>query len=92
MADVAIGEIAALVDVAAGDQSEIDRTQHLDETATRWHRNVADRARFQLGIVGCVQINRFVQEQCDGFAMDACKFGREPLELLGFADKTRIHH
>ena len=62
MADVAKGEIAPLMDVARGDQPQVDRAEHLDQVAAcrLWH--IADCCRLALGIVGRGQVERLVQE------------------------------
>ncbi len=83
--DVSKGEIAALVDVAAGDQPQIDGPQHLDQPAPCRHRNVAYRGCREFGIVGCIQIQRLVQEQCNRLALGTGELRSEPVELLGFA-------
>jgi hypothetical protein len=70
MADVLIREIAALMDVAGGDQPQIDRAQHVDQPAPRRLRDVPYRGRRKLGIVGRVEIERLVQEQRDRLAVD----------------------
>ena len=60
--DVGISKIPALVNVAAGDQPQIDRAKHLDQATACRHRNVAYRCRRELGIIGRVQKKRLVQE------------------------------
>src|SRR6476659_5765044 len=45
VADVGIVKIPALVNMAAGDQPQIDGAKHLDQVAACRHRNVADRGR-----------------------------------------------
>lgn len=42
MPDVTTGEVAALVDVAAGDEAQIDGIQQLDQTSSRRLWNVAN--------------------------------------------------
>jgi hypothetical protein len=63
VADVAIGKIPALMDMAAGDQPQVDGAQHLNQAAAHRHRNITDRRCIKLGIVGRVQVKRFVKKQ-----------------------------
>jgi hypothetical protein len=86
-----ICEIPALVDVAAGDQPQIDSAQHFQEAPACWHWNVADRCSRELRIVGRIQKKRLVQEQRYRLAVAACELRSEPVELLGLAAKPGVH-
>jgi hypothetical protein len=63
VAGAAKGEVAPLMDVARGDQPQINRRKHLDQILAPGLRNVAYCGSFKLGIFGRVQIKRLVQEQ-----------------------------
>jgi len=89
--DVGIGKIPALVNMAAGDQPQIDGAKHLDQAAASRHRNVAYRCRRQLGIVGQVQKQRLVQEQRYRLAEGHGELRSEPVELLGLARQSGVH-
>ena len=52
MPHMAKGKIPALVNMAGGDQAQIDDAKHLDQAAACRHRNVADRGCRSLGIIG----------------------------------------
>src|SRR6266403_2993017 len=89
--DVGIGKIPALVNVAAGDQPQIDGAKHLDQAAACRHRNVAYRGRREFGIVGRIQKQRLVQEQRYRLAAGTGELRGEPVELLGLARQSGVH-
>ena len=73
LAGVAVGEIAALVDVAAGDQAEVDLFEHFHQLAAHGLRDVADRDAGLFEIARRVEKQRLVQEQRDWFSLRARK-------------------
>ena len=52
MAGVAKGEVAPLMDVAGGDQPQINLRKHFDQILAPGLRDVADRRSFNLGLSG----------------------------------------
>ena len=92
MSDVAIREIAALVQVAAGHQSQVNGIKHLHKPAARRHRDIAHGARRQLRIIGGIQKQWLVQEQRHRPAIGACELLSQPVELLGLTRQACVHH
>ena len=91
MTGVAIGEIAALVHVAAGDQPQIDRAEHLDQPLPRRLRHVADRGRPSSGSSGELRNSGLCTNSATGLPLRARELGSEPVELLGLARKPGVH-
>src|SRR5260370_11633696 len=85
MADMAKSEIAALVDVARGDQPQVDLAQHVDQPAACGLGDVAYRRLGKFGIAGRVEKERLVQEQRHRLAIDVSEPRGQPVELLGLA-------
>ena len=92
--DAARGEIAALVNVAACDQPQVDASQQSDQPAPRRLRRVADAGRGQLGLFR----HDLEQRLVDGTARPAGRSMRDELRraanptVRASAREPAVHH